>query len=81
MAANYKIPHREWVEQSVRNADHFVVRLFLGVGQYDTREAATLGDARRLRRQMIEEWKEHNPHRRPNIYVVTKGVPMTVHVE
>jgi hypothetical protein len=72
---------RQWTEEHVANADYFVVRMFLGRGEYDIVTAKTLREARQAKRDMIEKWKGQDYGHSPAIYVVTKGIPLTVHVE
>lgn len=84
LSARYnKQLYQDWAEAHVRNAEWFVVRLFLGRGQYDTRTAKTLKEARQVKRDMMAEWEAKGPTygRKPMIYAVTKGINLTIHVE
>ena len=73
--------YKAWAGEHIMRADYFVSRLFLGRGQFDTRRAATIGEARRHRADQLQEWEGRNGGRRPVIYAITKGVPLTIFVE
>lgn len=85
LSARYnKELYRGWAEEHVANAEWFVIRLFLGRGQYDVRTAKTLKEARQIKRDMVTEYEKAGENlygRRPTIYAITKGMHLTIHVE
>lgn len=61
----------QWRDDYLTKAQRYVCCMFLGYGQYDKREAATLQEARILRRRMVREYGDQAYTRGVMIYAVT----------
>lgn len=75
-----------WVEEQLARVDTFTVNLFVGLPLlYITRnDIPTLEEARLVCQEMLDDAADvgYNLYgRRPMIYIVTKGIPQTVHYE
>ena len=70
-----------WIAEQIAGAESFTVVTFLGYPDgYDVRPAASLDEARQLRRSVLVEYADVNYGRGACIYAITPS-GMTVHVE
>lgn len=81
-ASTNKAQREAWAAEQIARADRYTVVMFRGFPDgHDKRWAASLREARRIRRAMLAEYADTNYRRRPIIYAVVPPYDITIHVE